>query len=174
MKNLPTLQTERLVLRDYLVDDAPTMHACLGDPECLTYWSRGAFATVEETVAYASENATGARYKTWAITEDGGEALGWVTLMFDDGTREAEVGYILRRDRWGRGYGREALARVIAYGFEVFELESIVADIDPDNVGSIRVAERVGMRFDRREARTIETHIGWRDSVYYRIDRPVD
>ncbi len=172
MKNLPTLRTARLVLRDYRVEDASTMHVCFSDPACVTYWSRGAFATEVETVAYASENATHPRFKTWAITEDGGEALGWVTLMFDDGDDFAEIGYILRRDRWGRGYVTEALAPVITYGFETFGLRAIQADIDPENVGSIRVAERAGLKFDRFEANTIETHLGLRDSVYYRISRP--
>lgn len=164
--SLPIFTTPRLILRPLRVEDGPALHAAFSDPEVMTYWSSGPHKTVQETTEYAAVNATDDRFATWAITEDGADALGWVTLIArSEGV--AEIGFILRRDRWGRGYTGEAAGAVLAHGFGTTGLWRIFADVDPDNAGSIRVLEKNGFQYERRLRASWTTHIGVRDALIY-------
>ena len=62
---------------------------------------------------------------------------------------EIEIGWRLRPTVWGLGYASEAAGAVLRYGFETVDLDEIVAEIDPANLASIRLAERIGMRRDK-------------------------
>lgn len=68
-------------------------------------------------------------------------------LVQGDGIPEGdiEIGYILKKSAWGKGYATEACMRLLKFAFEVSPLEEIVAVIDPDNVASQRVLEKSGM-----------------------------
>jgi RimJ/RimL family protein N-acetyltransferase len=82
---------------------------------------------------------------TWGIWErTTGELVGDCTLFFAEEHGAWELAYGLRRDRWGRGYASEAAQACVRHGFEVLELERIVADVDPANTRSIRVLEKCG------------------------------
>ncbi|NNC73779.1 MAG: GNAT family N-acetyltransferase [Sphingomonadaceae bacterium] len=166
MKDLPVLETERLVLRPLREDDAVAMHHFFSDEDAMTWWSSGPHATLEETENYVRINAGDDNYLTWAITEDGGEALGWVVLI---PRREgvAEIGYNLRRSHWRKGYAGEAVSRVIDYGFSEMGLRRITADTDPDNDGSNALLEKLGFRREGYLREEWETHLGVRDSIVW-------
>lgn len=66
-----------------------------------------------------------------------------------DGTPEAEIGYILARAYWGRGYATEAASASLRYGFEQLGLERIVAVTRPDHLVSQQVLRKLGMVFER-------------------------
>ena len=81
----------------------------------------------------------------WGVWErDTGELVGDSTLFFAAEHVEWELAYGVRRDRWGLGYATEAARACVNYGFENLALERIVADVEPQNVASIRVLEKVG------------------------------
>ena len=84
---------------------------------------------------------------TWGVWErDTGELIGDCTLFFAADDHNAwEVGYGLRRDRWGRGYATEAVQACLRHGFEDLGLDRIVADLtDPDNWRSQHVLQKCG------------------------------
>ncbi len=62
--------------------------------------------------------------------------------------RRAELGYILRRDHWGRGLASEALTALCNHAFGTLRLHRLEADIDPRNAGSIRLVERLGFKWE--------------------------
>ncbi len=164
--NLPTLTTTRLVLRPLVESDSTAMHAVFSDDQTMRYWSSPPHDSLEETHAYVVGNAEQDRWLSWALTETGGEALGWVVLgEHRDGVRE--LGYILRRDCWGRGYAGEAVAAVVDHGFRSLRLRRIFADCDPDNLGSIRILENLGFQQEGHLRAEWETHIGIRDSLIF-------
>jgi ribosomal-protein-alanine N-acetyltransferase len=66
-----------------------------------------------------------------------------------EGTREVEVTYLIDRLYWGRGLATEAAREAVKLGFESYGFRRIVALINPENVASVRVAEKVGMRYER-------------------------
>jgi RimJ/RimL family protein N-acetyltransferase len=100
----------------------------------------------------------------WAITENGGDALGRIGLFVE---REGvgEVGIIMRPDAAGRGLASKALNLVVAYGFETLDLHRIAADIDPDNVASLNLFLRNGFEREGLLRGNWKTHIGIRDTV---------
>lgn len=167
---LPTLKSERLVLRPLKFEDAISLHAAFSDTELMTYWSSGPHGNINQTREYLRANAENGDYPTWAITYDGGEAMGWVVFIpHRDGVRE--IGYILRRDTWGRGIGREATTRMLEYGFSELGLRRVFADVDPDNAPSIALLEKLGFRREGLLRSEWETHIGVRDSYIYGLLR---
>lgn len=64
---------------------------------------------------------------------------------------EWEISYILKKNVWGKGFATEIASCLIQFGFEELKLAEIVATIDEDNLNSVKVAEKVGMSFDRFE-----------------------
>ena len=75
-----------------------------------------------------------------------------------------EVGIIFARAAWGRGFARDALAAAVAHGFASGS-HRICADIDPDNVASLRLFERGGFEREGLLRKAWRTHLGLRDSV---------
>jgi len=169
---VPTLTTARLVLRQLRADDAAALFPVLSDPEVMTWWSSGPHQSLAETADYVKGNAAEDEgYLCWAITDAGDDtALGWVILI-DGKPAVKEIGYILCRDQWGSGLAREAVARVIDYGFGDLRLRRIFADTDPENSGSIALLERLGFEHEGRLRGEWETHIGIRDSLIYGLLR---
>jgi len=167
----PTLTTERLVLRQLRGDDAAALFPVLSDAKVMTWWSSAAHETPAETEAYVARNAQeGKGFQCWAITAGDDVALGWVILI-DGKPGVKEIGYILRRDRWGAGIAREAVARVIDYGFAELELRRIFADTDPENTGSIGLLERLGFQREGHLRSEWLTHMGVRDTLIFGLLR---
>jgi RimJ/RimL family protein N-acetyltransferase len=89
----------------------------------------------------------GLGYWTLGAVEQPDEFLGWVLLIpLDAVGPEIEIGWRLRPAFWRRGYATEAASTLLRYGLDQLGLDEVVAEIDPDNVASISVAERIGMR----------------------------
>ncbi len=170
---LPILSTKRLRLRPLQVDDADALHPAFADEDLLQWWSSGPHKTVAETRDYVAQNCEGTRWQTWAITtiqED--VALGWVVLIrSEDRPNVREIGYILNRAVWGKGIAREAVSRTIQYGFEELDLRRIYADVDPDNLASIKLLKILGFQQEAHLRQEWETHIGIRDSLIFGLLR---
>ena len=167
---LPTLRTARLVLRPLVEADAEAMHIALSDVELMRWWSSAPHADLAETRAYVAANAAQTQWLTWAITVDGGEALGWVVLgEYREGIRE--LGYILRRSAWGQGFAREAVSAVIDHGFGAMGLRRICADVDPNNPGSVRLLRALGFQQEGYLRQEWETHNGVSDSLIFGLLR---
>jgi RimJ/RimL family protein N-acetyltransferase len=66
-----------------------------------------------------------------------------------NGRPEIEIGYRLERAAWGNGYATEAACAVRDYAFAILQIPRLIALIDPANVASIRVAEKIGMRYEQ-------------------------
>ena len=82
-----------------------------------------------------------------------------------------EIGFMLNRSYWGKGYMAEALATVLPHIWKQ-GVRRIVADVDPRNEASLRSLKRFGFQEPGRAERTFETHLGWCDSVYLALEKP--
>ena len=145
----PQLETERLVLRQLEPRDAPAIFAILSDPETMTYMDAPPMADVTEAEALVARNREGfadGNSLQWGLTLRGeNEVVGWCTLFrIHAESRRAEVGYVLARSHWGRGYNREALTRIVDYGFTDLGLNRIEAELDPRNEASAKAVRRLG------------------------------
>ena len=114
----------------------------------------------------------------WEIVlKEDASAVGEVSLTDFLEKGRAELGYYLSRDQWGRGLTTEAVRAVLRYGFENMELNRIHATAHPENVASIRVLEKVGMRREgllRGYSDTPDPETGvvnWTDAVMFAVLR---
>ncbi len=168
---LPVIKTKRLVLRAIRADDALSLHVALADEVLMQWWSSAAHAELSESEEYVAINARQENgYRCWAITEHNDLAMGWVILI-DGRPGVQELGYILRRDHWSKGYAYEAAHAVIDYAFDVLGTRRIFADADPDNAASIALLERLHFVPEGRLREAWETHIGVRDSLVFGLLR---
>lgn len=83
--------------------------------------------------------------------------------------RRGEVWYKLHLDHWGKGYGTEALNRILDFGFEDLNLHRIQAGCAVDNIGSIKVLEKAGMLREGRGRQLLPLKSGWSDNFEYAI-----
>ena len=89
----------------------------------------------------------------FAVVEQAtGDFVGRIGPWQPEGWPGFEVGWALRRKYWGRGYATEAVKACIAYSFTELGQSHVISLIDPGNVRSIRVAERVGERLESNAA----------------------
>ena len=147
--SLPTIPTERLVLREVTPDDVPALFGVFGDPVVCRYRLRPAIPDLAAAAALQADIARRFAEREmfqWGIAErDTGTLVGTCTLhALSEEHRRAEVGYTLARAAWGRGYVAEALPALIGFAFETLELHRLEANVDPRNERSIRVLEREG------------------------------
>jgi RimJ/RimL family protein N-acetyltransferase len=93
------------------------------------------------------------QFGLWAVwTKDEPRFVGSAVIKpRPEKSTEWEIGYILRRDEWGRGFATELARKLIEYGFEELNLSQIFGTVDDDNAASIRVLEKAGMTFARYE-----------------------
>jgi ribosomal-protein-alanine N-acetyltransferase len=149
MKGGPVLETQRLLLRPFVVDDAPALFRILGDPEVMRFSVGGPHQSAAATARWIEgvirhQDKYGFSMSA-VLNRDGSEIIGKCGLaVLHDG--RTEIGYRMRRDRWGAGYATEAARAWLDCGFREFELTAIVAMIEEANHPSIRVAQKIGMR----------------------------
>jgi len=167
-KTIPTLTTERLVLRPLELDDAEALLPALSDEANMRYWSSGPLESVEAVRDYLRWNVENGGSRSWAFAraDTPQDALGWVVLI-DRREGCAEIGYMSRPDAQGAGRVREAAQRVCTHAFEDLGLRRLYADTDPDNAGSIALLEALGFQLEGRLRGAWETHIGVRDSLIF-------
>ncbi len=161
---VPRLETAGVVLRPLEIADAQALFAAHGDAETHRYWSGPAHTSVGQTARYVADTLALPGAQVWAITEDGGEALGRIALfVLRDGV--GEIGIIMRPDATGRGLASKALNLVEGYGFETLALHRIAADVDPDNNASLSLFLRAGFQREGLLRGNWKTHLGVRDSI---------
>jgi RimJ/RimL family protein N-acetyltransferase len=147
---IPTLQTERLILRPFRPDDFASYAAMSADPEVMRYIA----PPQDESTAFRSFCSVVGHwevrgYGCWALEERStGRFIGRAGLFKWGRFPEIEIGYLLERAAWGKGYAFEAAARSLRYAHER-GLRGLMAVIEEGNAASIRVVERLGARLDR-------------------------
>jgi ribosomal-protein-alanine N-acetyltransferase len=147
----PILTTERLALRPIAAGDGPALFAIFSDPEVVRYWSRGAWtelAQAEEMIAAAARDyADGSGLRYGIVITATGELVGVASLFaFNRDNRRCDIGYVLGSRHWGHGYVSEALVPVLEHAFGALGMNRIEADIDPRNIASSRVLEKLAFR----------------------------
>jgi ribosomal-protein-alanine N-acetyltransferase len=166
-----TLKTARLTLRPQEQADASALFAILGDEEAMRFWNRPAIsrlAVVEELLREQQAAMREGLCLYWTLVQDG-EAIGSIDLsLIGDGS--AELGFLLRPDRWGLGLASEAVGAVIQHGFEALGLTRLAAAVQTENRAASRVLEK--NRFLRIETRKVTITSGeTRDCAFYLLKR---
>jgi ribosomal-protein-alanine N-acetyltransferase len=145
----PTINTERLVLRQLTPDDTKAIFALRSDENVLKYTSITAPKTLDDAAAYIEKILNLQRSGEgimWGIgLKNEGKLIGNICIW--NIAREnyrAEIGYSLLSAYHGKGFMQEAIKPIINYAFNTMYLHSIEAQLSPDNLASINVLERTG------------------------------
>lgn len=152
-----TLDTPRLLLRPLEASDIAVLTAIWEDPEVTRYMGGPRDADrvrrmLEEELRADSRDPI----RFWPVIEKAsGRVVGdcGLTRKDVDGRAEIELVYVFAADVWGKGYATEAAAEIRDHAFRHLGVTRLVALVDPENVASIRVAEKIGMQFEKETTR---------------------
>ncbi len=149
------LETSRLILRHPVLDDLDSLFALYCDPDVTKYIPdapRNYEETREELVWHMNGHPKHPELGLWAtIHKETGKFIGRCGLLpwTIDGQNEIEVAYLISKAYWGQGLGTEAAQAILDYGFEKLNLSRLICLIDKENLASIKVAEKIGMTFEK-------------------------
>ncbi len=153
LKDLLTLETERLILRKMTPDDAEAVFAYASDPEVSRYTLWETHRSIEDSRAFLElviQKYENGGEPDWGIIYRGDHhfvgACGLVNWEAEHA--RAEAGFVLSREYWGRGLMPEAVRAMIRFGFEAMNLNRIEARCIAENVASARVMEKAGMAYE--------------------------
>ncbi|MBD2089752.1 GNAT family N-acetyltransferase [Microcoleus sp. FACHB-1515] len=148
-------ETSRLILRHFQPDDAEDLQAVFGDAEVMRFSTTGAFnldqirAWLDRAPIAYEKNGYGLNA---VIEKTSNQLIGLCGLLVWedlDGQHEDEIGYRFARAWWGKGLATEAACATRDFGFGQLGRNRLISIIEPENVRSIRVAQRVGMQYER-------------------------
>lgn len=159
-KGTMQLETERLILRRFVREDASTAYrnwtSDARTTEFLRWPTHGSVETTEGTMSRWVDAYTRPDFYQWAIVpRDVGEPIGTISSVgMDEKVGSVEIGYCIGSPWWGRGYVTEAMAAVMAFFFDEVGANRVESSHDPNNPGSGRVMQKCGMKHEgiRRQA----------------------
>ena len=167
------IATDRLVLREFLADDWPDVLAYQRDPRYLRFypWTDRTEAEVRDFVQmFVDQQAELPRRKfQFAATfPDAGLVIGSCGIRHKpENDLEADIGFELAPEHWGRGYATEAALSIVRFGFRELGLHRISSWCIADNAASARVLERVGLRQEGRLRENEYFKGRWWDTLLY-------
>ena len=144
------METKRLLLRQFIIEDAQDFYELNADPEVTKYTGDTAFANVAAAEHFIRNYHpyTIEGMGRWAVLRKAdGVYLGWCGLRYVPELSEVDLGYRFCKKYWGQGYATESSRACLDYGFQVLRLKKIVARAINENSASIRVMEKIGMHF---------------------------
>ena len=153
MAILPELETQRLTLRRLEFSDAPFLVTLLNEPSFLQNIGDRGVRNIEDAHRYLREGplAMYERYGfgLWHVARKvDGASVGMCGLLKRDNLPDVDLGYAYLPAHWGQGFALEAAAATLRHGAGKFGLQRVIGVVSPGNSASIRVLEKLGMRFE--------------------------
>lgn len=148
------LETERLILRTWKKEDAESYYLINQDPKVIEFLPGTlSMEKVQDFILYCNQQYESKGYTLWAVElKKTGEFIGFIGLNYTDFkthfTPAIEIGWRIGSKFWGHGYATEGAKASLDYGFRTCGLKEIVSFTVPDNIRSIGVMQRIGMKRD--------------------------
>jgi len=170
-KAKPLIETERLLLREIELSDKEELFELHADPEVQMYTGEPVVTSMEEI-----EKAIRSRIKNYkkygfgrlaTLIKETDQFIGWAGLAYLPEFDEVDLGYRFKKEFWGKGYATEASKAIVAHGFNELDLHSIIAIAFPENKASIKVMEKVGMKYLKHAP----YEEGAQDAMWYQIEK---
>ena len=147
------LDTERLTLRPFTLDDAPFILELLNDPDWIRFIGDRKIRTLDDARNYLQNvpiqmMARNGHGLMMVSEKSSGKSIGMCGLIKREGLDDVDIGYALLPAYRGQGYAREAAQATLNHGRSVLGIKRIVAITLPANTASSKLLEAIGMRFD--------------------------
>lgn len=167
------IETDRLVLREYIRDDWKSVHSYASKIEVVRYMDFGP-NTEQDTkdfvnaVITAQNQEARTAYEFAMTLKHSGRLIGGCGLGLERHD-QASLGYCLHPEFWGQGFATEADMALCEFGFPELHLHRILATCRPENMASARVMEKLGMKPEGLLREHLFVRGQWRDSCLYSI-----
>lgn len=149
------IETDRLIIRPYVKEDLEDCFKLMQNKELFKYLDmdvmsyeeyKGLFNWLIDSYEVGFDENF--KYSFNIILKESGEHIGWCGIGASNcGLKQKEIYYLIGREYWGRGYAKEATVALLDFGFNVIGLDEIVAIHKPENIGSKKVIENMGLKF---------------------------
>jgi ribosomal-protein-alanine N-acetyltransferase len=169
------LETERLILRDFVKDDWQRVLEYQSDPLYLRYnaWTERTPEAVQEFVGWFLDHQVQVpriKYQLAVVLKSNNQLIGNCGIRMDDANAlEADTGYELDPKHWNHGYATEAAHAIVDFGFSHFGVHRVWANCIADNIGSAGVLEKLGMRLEGRLRENKYFKDKWWDTLIYAV-----
>ena len=151
---MTVIETDRLTLRHLTPDDAPFMLRQLNEPSFHQFIGDRGVRTLEQARDYLVKGAIASYQQNGfglnaVVLKASGATIGIAGLIRRPGLDDVDIGYALLPAYWGQGYAFEATQAVLRHGRETLGIQRIIAIVSPGNTASIRLLQKLGLRFER-------------------------
>jgi RimJ/RimL family protein N-acetyltransferase len=148
------LETERLIIRQFTLEDAEFISRLVNEPSFIQNIGDRGVRTLDDARAYILRVAIQSYEKNGfglylVLLKESGESIGMCGLIKREELEDVDIGYAFLPEFWSRGYAVESALAVKVYARNVVGLKRLVAITDPENQGSIRVLEKIGLKFEK-------------------------
>lgn len=167
--------TERLILRGIRLSDAKFMLKYRSNPQIYEYqyWKPQTLHEAEDFISTKISkisNIPNTWYQVGIFIKGFNELVGDIGIHFiESDNSEVEIGYTLSIEYQGKGYATEAVVGVINYLFSNINKHRVIASVDPTNIKSMALLERIGMRKEAHFKKSIWFNDKWTDDIVYAI-----
>ncbi|MGE7760081.1 GNAT family N-acetyltransferase [Peribacillus sp. NPDC097895] len=150
---LPTIESERLVMRKVTMNDAEGMFAYASNRKVsrfVTWEAHRSLCDTKDFIQFVLQSYEDQKIAPWGIQhKESGKLIGTIDFVsWQVNHHSAEIGYVLAPEYWGSGLMTEAAKTIIAFGFENMNLVRIQARCFVENLASERVMQKAGMSFE--------------------------
>jgi [ribosomal protein S5]-alanine N-acetyltransferase len=169
------LETERLILRDFVKEDWQRVLEYQSDPLYLRYneWTERTAEAVQEFVGWFLAHQVQQpriKYQLAVVLKSSSQLIGNCGVrMVKENAREAEIGYELDPKHWGHGYASEAAHAMVDFGFSHFGVHRIWANCNADNTASAHVLQKLDMQLEGRLRENQYFKGRWWDTLIYAV-----
>lgn len=151
---MKVLETERLLLRQFSTDDADFILRLLNEPSFIQNIGDRGVRTLEDARSYILRVPVASYKKNGfglylVVLKETGASIGMCGLIKRETLEDVDIGYAFLPEYWSKGYAVEAAMAVKEYARDGIGLKRLVAITDPVNQASIRVLEKIGLRFEK-------------------------
>lgn len=150
MKEIENLESERTILRRLTTEDAKDFYTLNLDEEVLRYTGDKPFENIQASMDFLSHYDQYEKYgvgRLAVIDKTTLKFLGWCGLRYSPDKNEYDIGFRFYRVYWNQGYATETSRKCLDFGFTELGIEKIVGRAMKENIGSIKVLEKIGMTY---------------------------
>ena len=153
------IETERLIIKPYCLDDIDDLYKIYSDEKVMAFIPEGVMSyewvkdLIQWMVDFCYEKNTPEniiKFGVSLVDKEKKKVIGWCGLgSLDCNPEDVEIFYGLSSEYWGQGLATEAVKAMLSYGFNAIGLKRIIAVINPENYASKKVIEKNGMKFEK-------------------------